>query len=276
MPINNKKGVDLLPLFGKKMYYYKLTVAYDGTDYCGWQWQPHKKTVAGQLEKSFYAAFKQKPISLTGASRTDTGVHAWGQVVRVRTAFYIEPLKLQQAWQGTLPSNIMLRHVQYRDGDFGLHDGIISKTYDYYLSTRCIAPFFTRYCASYYPIFDAQLLEANLQIFLGTHDFRSFCTGDDKENTVRTIHSITICHLKRYNLYRIRVQGPGFLRYMVRRIVGGSLQAMTMQLTHKIENGPLFLKKILEEKNPRQQLKTASAQGLVLRSIVYKETNNAV
>ena len=66
------------------------------------------------------------------------------------------------------------------------------------------------------------------------------------------------------------MQGPGFLRYMVRRIVGGSLQAMTMQLTHKIENGPLFLKKILEEKNPRQQLKTASAHGLVLRSIVYR------
>ncbi len=254
------------------MFYYKVIVAYDGTDYFGWQWQPSQNTVAGQLEKSFYQAFKQKPVSLVGASRTDTGVHAWGQVVRLKIPFPIEPHKLKLAWQGTLPPDIMLHDVTQVTEDFGAHHYVEEKIYDYYVSRKRLMPFFARYCATYYADFDSDILQKNLQVFIGTHDFRSFCTGDGKENTVRTINSISLHYIKRYGVYRIRVKGPGFLRYMIRRIVGASLQVMTMQLEKRIEDGTHFLHTILQEKNPHQNLKTAAAHGLMLRSIKYRNT----
>jgi tRNA pseudouridine38-40 synthase len=251
------------------MYYYKLIIAYDGYDYHGWQWQPTKKAVANQLEKSFKKAFHQEPLSLVGASRTDTGVHAWGQVARVKTAFYLEPDVLKRAWQGALPHTILLRSVEAMPGDFDLQEGVEHKTYDYYFSRVKLLPFIGRYCIPYYGQFDAEVLQKNLDVFLGTHDFRSFCTGDDKENTVRTIESISVTYLRRFNVYRIRIKGPGFLRYMVRRIVGASLQTMTMQLEEKLDNAPNYLNLILKEKNPKQNLKTAPAHGLMLRSITY-------
>lgn len=253
------------------VYYYKLLIAYDGYDYHGWQWQPDKKTVAGQLEKSFAKAFGQKPLSLVGASRTDTGVHAWEQVARVRIDFFIEPEKLKRAWQGALPHTIMIREVEFKDGDFDLQEGIISKTYDYYFTTTRMVPFLSRYCLYYFSAFDKVLLQNNLNIFLGTHDFRSFCTGDDKENTVRTVNAISVIYLKRYNMYRVRIEGPGFLRYMIRRIVGAALQTTSMQLKQELVDGPQFLTKILEEKNPHQNLVTAPPHGLMLRKIIYRK-----
>lgn len=251
------------------MYYYKILIAYDGYDYHGWQWQPTKKAVANQLEKSFKKAFHKEPLSLVGASRTDTGVHAWGQVARLKIDFYLEPETLKRAWQGALPHTILLRSVEAMPGDFDLQQGIEHKTYDYYITRVRMLPFIGRYCVPYYGQFDAEILQKNLNVFLGTHDFRSFCTGDDKENTVRTVESISVTYLRRFNVYRIRIKGPGFLRYMVRRIVGACLQTMTMELEKKLDNAQNYLNTILEEKNPKQNLKTAPAHGLMLRSITY-------
>ena len=252
------------------MYHYKLLIAYDGYDYHGWQWQPTKKAVANHLEKAFKKAFCQEVISLTGASRTDTGVHAWGQVARLKIAFYLEPETLKRAWQGTLPIAIMLRDVQFMDRDFDLQSTVMHKTYDYYVSRTRVVPVLARYCALYYEDFDSEILQRNLNVFLGTHDFRSFCTGDDKENTVRTITSITVAYVRAFKAYRIRVTGPGFLRYMIRRIVGAALQVTTWELEKKIDNGQDYLNTILQAKNPRQHLKTAPAHGLMLRSITYR------
>ncbi len=256
------------------MYYYKILIAYDGYDYHGWQWQPTQKAVANKLEHAFKKAFHQEVISLVGASRTDTGVHAWGQVARLKSAFYLEPDVLKRAWQGTLPHTILLRSVQEMPGDFDLHEGVEHKTYDYYISRVRVLPFFARYCIAYYDHFDIDILQKNLQVFLGTHDFRSFCTGDDKENTVRTVESISVTYLRRFNVYRIRVKGPGFLRYMIRRIVGAALQTMSWQIEKKLDNAQEYLNTILEEKNPKQHLKTAPAQGLMLRSITYGKNND--
>lgn len=258
------------------MYYYKLLIAYDGYDYHGWQWQPTKKAVANKLEHAFKKAFHQEPLSLVGASRTDAGVHAWGQVARLKTAFYLEPETLKRAWQGALPSTILLRNVQAMPGDFDLHEGVEHKIYDYYFSRVAILPFMGRYCVGYYGQFDLEVLQKNLNIFLGTHNFRSFCTGDDKDDTVSTIESISVMYLSRFNIYRIRIKGPGFLRYMIRRIVGACLQTMTMQLEKKLDNGQEYLNTILEEKNPKQKLKTAPAHGLMLRSIIYGKKNDAL
>jgi tRNA pseudouridine38-40 synthase len=253
------------------VFYYKLVIAYDGYDYHGWQWQPNDITVAGQLEKSFSKVFGKKLLSLVGASRTDAGVHAWGQVARLKIDFVIDADKLKKAWQGALPATIMLREVTQMAGDFDLQEGVVSKTYDYYISTSRMVPFLARYCIAYYPSFDMQLLQKNLNVFLGTHDFRSFCTGDDKECTVRTIDSISVSYLKRYTLYRVRVKGPGFLRYMVRRVIGASLQTMSMQLDNELADAVAVLHAVLQEKDPHQNLKTAPAHALMLRSIEYRK-----
>lgn len=147
------------------MNHYKLLVAYDGTDYHGWQWQPNKKTVAGQLEKAFFKAFKQKPISIVGASRTDSGVHAWGQVATVKMDFELDASTLKRAWQGCLPGDIMLRDVEQVSGEFPLFSGVEYKVYDYYISTRPVMPFLARYCIFYPQAFDLGILENNLAVF---------------------------------------------------------------------------------------------------------------
>ena len=112
---------------------------------------------------------------------------------------------------------------------------------------------------------DLEKLKRCLQVFVGTHDFRSFCTGDEQENTVRTIDSITLEYIKEYQAYRIAVSGPGFLRYMIRRIVGACM-AVAMRKDLDIQ----LLRDVLAEKNPRQTLINAPAQGLMLRKISYK------
>ena len=253
------------------MYYYKLLIAYDGNDYYGWQWQERKKSVAGQIERSFMKAFRQKPLSFAGASRTDAGVHAWAKSRGSKQISLSSQNGSSVHFRGTLPPDIMLRAVQTHDGDFPLHGYVISKTYDYYISLTRPMPFIARYCLFYFLKFDQALLQKNLNVFLGTHDFRSFCTGDDKSDTVRTVNAISVTYLERYNLYRVRVQGPGFLRYMIRRMVGASLQTMTLQLESKLENSAEFLHTILEEKNPKQHLITAPAHGLMLREIIYDD-----
>jgi tRNA pseudouridine38-40 synthase len=127
-------------------------------------------------------------------------------------------------------------------------------------------PFVARYGWYYgYPC-NFEKLEECLSLFVGTHDFRSFCTGYEREDTVRTINAIKVEHLSWLRGYRIIIQGPGFLRYMIRRIVGACiLVASTERSIEEISNA-------LSEKNPQQQLFTAPAQGLVLRRIRYKDT----
>ena len=253
------------------MAYYKLIIAYDGFDYHGWQVQPGKRTICGDLERAFKKVFKQLPTWFVGASRTDTGVHAWGQVAIVQLAFDIEPDTLKKAWQGYLPGAIMLRDVQYADDQFHPQHNVLEKVYEYNISTERVSPFQARYCLVYTQPFDVQLLNEYLQVFVGTHDFRSFCTGSEIENTVRSVESITIMHDNHDNLYTITVRGPGFLRYMIRRMVGASLHVMTQKLKGEIADGATYLRDILEQRDPAQQLKTAPGHGLMLRSIQYDE-----
>lgn len=253
------------------MTYYKLTIAYDGFDYHGWQVQPGCRTICGDLERAFKKAFKQSPTWFVGASRTDAGVHAWGQVAVVQLAFAIEPEVLKKAWQGYLPGAIMLRDVQYADAQFHPHYNVAEKVYEYTLSTQTIEPFRSRYCVHYTQPFDVKLLREFLQVFVGTHDFRSFCTGTELEDTVRYVERIEVLHDSAQNVYTVSIRGPGFLRYMIRRIVGASLQVMSQSLKGKISDGAAYLRDIREQKDPAQQLWTAPGHGLTLRSIRYHE-----
>ncbi len=243
------------------MQQYKIIIAYDGTAYHGWQLQPEAPTVVGMLERRFNDVFK-KNIKIIGASRTDAGVHALGQVACFSLDSPIPSAKMLWAWNNALPQDILIRSCE-EVADFHPQRHVSDKTYYYHLFKERPLPFLARYGFHSGPFDDEKLAEA-AQIFTGTHDFRSFCTGYERENTVRTVHAISVRYLSRYRVYRIEVRGPGFLRYMIRRIVGACLDVASAK--HK----PLeVLEAALAERNPHQHLFVVPAQGLMLYHIDY-------
>jgi len=243
---------------------YKLIIAYDGTDYNGWQIQPGVKTIAGVLQDSFYKTF-QVPCQLVGTSRTDTGVHALGQVAECRTDINLPEQKLLSAWNNSLPPDIVIRSLKAAEETFKLFKQVDYKLYYYHFFLQRPLPFIQRYGNFYRYALDLEKLDHALQIFVGTHDFRSFCTGDERSNTIRTIDSISLEHFRRFDMYRIAIKGPSFLRYMIRRIVGAALDVSSHD-----ELPIVVLQEALDKKDPRQLLPTAPAKGLLLYKINYK------
>lgn len=243
---------------------YKIILAYDGTAYHGWQTQNNCRSIAGTLHHTFQQTFK-RPAHIVGASRTDAGVHALGQTMRLTTDLSLDAHTLRYAWQNLLPKDIVIRSLEEIDPSFHPQRKVKTKIYHYHFCTERPLPFISRYVWFYRPLLDIQKLETCLQQFIGTHDFRSFCTGYERENTVRTIDTIRIEYLKQYNIYRIVVVGESFLRYMIRRMVGASL------LLASDPNRPAAtITQALQEKNPRQELLTAPPEGLILRKIIYE------
>ncbi len=244
---------------------YKIIIAYDGTDYAGWQVQPAVLSVSQQLQKTFYDVFKH-PIKLVGSSRTDAGVHALGQVAIFKTSMNIESKALLHAWNNLLPADIIVRSILPVSSDFHPQANVAQKTYWYHVFNGIRPlPFIQRYGYYCRYSFDPEKLCQALHVFVGTHDFRSFCTGWDMDDTVRTIDSISLHYIKRYKVYRIEVKGPGFLRYMIRRIVGACLEVASRRDLQI----PL-LHEVLAEKNPEQTLPKAPAKGLLLYKIKYR------
>ncbi|HEX4068921.1 MAG TPA: tRNA pseudouridine(38-40) synthase TruA [Candidatus Babeliales bacterium] len=244
---------------------YKLTIAYDGTDYFGWQTLPEKPSIAATMQQTFKRVFKSE-IKVLGASRTDAGVHALGQVARITTDLNVTPAHLMWAWNNSLPADITIRSIQLVDDSFNPFCNVVQKTYYYHFFTERPLPFVQRYGYFYPYKIDFDILKTALQFFVGTHDFCSFKSSEDlRENTVRTIDNITLDYLARYKAYRITVKGQKFLRHMIRRIVGAAL-AVSTKNGHTLES----LQDIMTACDPRHTLPNAPAQGLMLYKIRYK------
>ena len=246
------------------MQKYKILVAYDGTDYFGWQQQKELPTIAGTLERKFFSVFGKK-ISIMGVSRTDSGVHAQGQVAQFQVDLQISLKEMQQAWSNILPPDIVIKKLELVKDDFHLHSNIEEKIYHYNFFIDRPMPDVQRYGWFYqYPI-DIEKLKRALQVFLGTHDFRSFCTGYEREDTVRTIDKVSVQFVPEFQYYQVAVHGRKFLHYMVRRIVGACVEVASREFL------PVScLGKALEKKDPQQTLPKAPAKGLVLHKVVYK------
>lgn len=247
------------------MYKYKLIISYDGTDYYGWQSQKKLPSVCATLQKIFYTIFNQS-IIVKGISRTDAGVHALGQVASFVCPLNIDPNKMLFAWNNKLPSSIVIRSIEKIDPSISLFDEIDYKVYQYHFFLERPLPFIARYGWYYYYRVDLDKLHECLKVFIGTHDFSSFRSSEDpRENTVRTIHDISLEYLKRYKVYRITVVGTSFLRHMIRRLVGACIEVASR------DHMPVrTLVKALEAKDPHQQLPNAPSHGLLLRKIIYK------
>ena len=245
---------------------YKCIIAYDGTDYAGWQRQKHcANTVTQVLEDTFYKVFNEK-VMIKGASRTDSGVHALGQVAMIETTLNISHTGMLTAWNNRLPDAIVVRDIVAMGSDLHPQRNVIEKTYQYHLFLKQPLPLTTRYGWFYRYNLDINKLKKALLVFVGTHDFRSFCTGHDMKTTIRTIDSIEISYQPQFDAYQIDIKGAGFLRYQIRRMVGGALEVASRPLL-----SINYLQEVLEKKNPEHSLPNAPARGLVLKEIIYKK-----
>lgn len=240
----------------------KLTIAYDGTNYCGWQIQPNGITVEEVLNKALQK-LTGEPIVVIGASRTDSGVHALGNVAVFDTNTSIPPERIAMALNQRLPDDIVIVRSEEVALDFHPRYCDCRKTYEYHIcNTRIPIP--TKRLTNYFVSYSLNLdhMRQAAAYLVGEHDFVSFCNvRTDVENTVRTITELDI--LQNGDEITIRITGNGFLYNMVRIIVG------TLIRVGRGFYEPEKVKEILEAKDRRAAGVTAPPHGLMLVEIHY-------
>jgi len=253
------------------MRYLKLTIAYDGTDFHGWQIQSGKPTIQGEIV-GILRRLTQENIAIHGAGRTDAGVHALGQVASFRTHTALSTGDLQRALNALLPPAIRIVAVEETGPDFNARWSARAKTYRYRLyRSKVVPPMIWRYVLHYpFPLDEDKMRDAVAR-FVGMHDFASFAasTGseeDDKErSTVREIHSAELARTADGEELVFSVRGRSFLRYMVRKMVGTLLDVGRGRLV------PEDIDRLYELKDRSKSGPTVPAQGLCMVSVEHEE-----
>lgn len=197
----------------------KLTLAYDGTNFHGWQIQPNLPTVQGAVQAALQRLFNYD-VHVIGSGRTDAGVHAHGQVANVETIRAMDTDAVLRGVNALLPDEIRVLGVEEVRPDFHARRSARSKTYEYHIWRRpIVSPFHCRYVYAFrYPL-DEDLLDRGTACFIGTHDFTSFCSAaTEAEDRTRTIFEAS--WIRSDDNWVFRIRGDGFLQYMVRTIAG--------------------------------------------------------
>ncbi len=250
-----------------------LVIAYDGTDFHGWQRQPSVPTVQSVLEASL-ARITGKSVKLYGSGRTDAGVHAAGQMANFETDCPIPCKSLRTALNDALPPSIRVRSVREAGADFHARYGACSKTYRYrILQSPICPPFLSRFVYHYPYALDCRLMSKAARALEGRHDFTSFAGADpgkggsrggkQEVSNVRQLFSSRLVRRKNLSLVVYEVRGSGFLHHMVRNIVGTLIE---------VGNGrrsPGDMLSILEARERSKAGPTAPAQGLCLVKVEY-------
>lgn len=249
----------------KKLTYYKTIVTYQGTYFYGWQSQKYHITIQDTIESVLYKLFNFKQ-RIIGASRTDSGVHAYGQVFSFYAPSIIDKEKLCNLINNNLPETIMIYNLEIAADDFHPRFNSKKKIYQYLISKEKLSPAISFFILHYQKDFDINTIIDCCNLFIGTHDFRSFCNTEKEKNTIRTIYDINVEIIN--NIYIINIIGNGFLRYMIRRLLGAALYIATKK------GDILDIKNILLSTNPNNNLNTLPAKGLLLKNIIYNEDQN--
>jgi tRNA pseudouridine38-40 synthase len=264
----------------------KLTLAYEGTEFCGWQIQPGQPTVQGLLT-DILRRLTQEQVTIHAAGRTDAGVHAWGQVGNFKTESQMAPQELAHGMNALLPPAVRVRAAEEADPDFDARWCAEAKTYRYSIYRgRVIPPFLWRYTLHYpFPLDFAAMSEA-ARCFEGQHDFTTFAASsgsaeDDRDRIVlRTIYRSEMIAAPTQGFgYRslpgdmepapepdqwiYAVRGKSFLRHMVRKIAGTLLEVGRGRLQ------PGDIPKLLELRDRARSGPTVPAHGLCLLSVEY-------
>jgi tRNA pseudouridine38-40 synthase len=242
----------------------KLVIAYNGAAYHGWQRQlPEFDTVQQRVETAAMQVMRH-PLNVSGASRTDAGVHAEGQVANFRTTNFSIPLKgLRRAMNSRLPSDIVIRSAEEVEDDFHASRSAVGKTYRYRIHVGPTRPVMLhQQVYHYWRGLDAAAMEQAAGRIIGTHDFRGFATSlEQRENTVRTIRRCSVSEAD--GEIRVFVEGDGFLYNMVRNIVGTLVEIGRGRWT------PRRIDDIIASRDRDLAGATAPPDGLTLMCVHY-------
>ncbi len=246
----------------------KLTLEYDGSAFSGWQVQPEKMTVQGELQRAF-SVILNRPIHVTGSGRTDAGVHALGQVanVQVPPTLYFDKVKLDKLKKGVnsiVRGPLVVLECRNIHESFHARYDALSKTYHYHILNRTDPCAVGRgYVWHIRKHLDVPSMQACCNLILGSHDFKSFeGTGSPRAHTVREILTASMIREDQDSL-TFKVKGNGFLRFMVRNLMGTLVQAGHGKIS------PKEFKEILDAKDRSQAGATAPPQGLFLMEVTY-------
>jgi len=253
------------------MRYFKLTIAYDGTDFHGWQVQTNRPTIQGEIA-SVLGRLTQERVFLHGAGRTDAGVHALGQVANFKTASTLSAGEFQRALNALLPPSIRIVGCDEVGPTFHARWSARGKTYRYRIYRgKVVPPMIWRYVLHYPFPLDEEAMRDGARRFAGVHDFASFAasTGsedDDQERTTeRDIFSSELERSTDGEELAFTVSGRSFLRYMVRKMVGTLLDIGRGKLK------PDDIDRLYELKDRSKSGPTVPAQGLVMVEVRHDE-----
>lgn len=243
-----------------------MEIAYDGTDFNGWQLQPNDPSVQGKLEQAMTSLYGGQLIRVQGSSRTDSGVHALGFVghATVPESPYIPFENLFKALNRRLPDSIKIRRLHVVPDDFHARFDALGKAYTYVINLGEKMPFQSRYSWHLPQCTRLDAMREAFDILTGTHDFSAFAAEIERyEDAVRTIYRIDMQHFDQ--LLCITFVGNGFLYKMIRSIMG----AVTAVGLGRIS--PADIAQILEGKKRTAHVTTCPPQGLFLMKVFYQE-----
>lgn len=256
-----------------KKKFYKLWCSYRGTNYFGWQIQSGEKTIQGEINRSLAKICKSDNIRSIGASRTDAGVHAFEQIIRIDIPLAIDGHSLLKALNSLLPGNIRILNVENCQEDFHPIFDCSSKEYLYFFCLNRFSSPFINDLITYCPFqLDFELMKKGAEIFVGEHDFINYyCTGSEVKSTIRAIFEFEIDRIFSDGIwsdlcseyYVCRIRGNGFLKQMVRLIVGSLFNLGRKKV------GLLELEESLRVRLDQKLGAVAPPQGLYLNKIFY-------
>jgi len=241
----------------------KITLEYDGTNYSGWQWQKDTNDTIQQVLEDCLSKLNKSKVRVTGAGRTDAGVHAENQVANFRLNVPIPLNNIPTAINTILPSDIRCKNAEKVSNEFHARYDATGKKYRYRILNQSFLPVFKRnYVYNIYRKINFADIDKALKYFVGEHDFAAFmASGSDVDNTIRIIKDINLC--RNGDEYRIEITGNGFLYKMVRIIVGTLIEIGLGK--KRVEDVP----SILQEKSRIEAGFTAPAKGLTMVKVYY-------
>jgi tRNA pseudouridine38-40 synthase len=254
----------------------KLTIAYDGAEFHGWQFQPGIPTIQGALHGAL-TQITQEKLTVHGASRTDAGVHALGQVAHFKTHSILAPDEIQRAMNALLPPSVRIVAAEEVGQDFHSRWMAQGKTYRYRIYRgEVLLPFDYRRALHYpWPLDESAMAEA-ARLFEGEHDFTSFAASsgseeDDKDRDMqRVIRSSEVVREPERDEIAYVVRGRSFLRYMVRKIVG------TLMEVGKGRLAPADILQIFEARDRSRSGPTVPPEGLYLVALEYPDPTDSL
>ena len=248
---------------------FKLLLQYDGTDFHGWQVQENLRTVQGELERTL-SLLENAEVKLVGSGRTDAGVHAEGQVANVQLNRTFTPDQLRLAINGNTWRDVRVMKIERAPDDFHARFSAKTKTYIYrVVNAPVMSPFWLRYAHHEARFLDVGRMNEAARLFLGEHDWTAFSAArSDVENRVRNVKSFTVESFwdarANSSIIEFRISANGFLRYMVRSIVGTMLEVGRGE-----KDSDTILTAIVSGDRDLSG-KTAPANGLTLFKVDYE------